>query len=370
MHDEASGSNLVGSAMSCSRLWACVLIEMCIVRLARAKQQRATSAGQTSGGAGIQRASLGAHGEDSVSDGSDEVAQEIDSPEEDSVTPLLSGVQSAGGQWDNLEAGGTSAAAQPANGFSGEVTTSMDSNEEELARSTTRSEAADTLNRIQILSRDFVNEEQHVAVQIHTEGHTKSLQATADSAEVKESRVEGAPQIVAASNDSALDAYISGRSSVEKMHGDDEVLSMSTGQGSPETTAKPKGSQTVAERLAGDPYDALRCAQLAQQTEVLHTKITAAIARIRTLETEKALAARALATVPTSAATEVPSSTACNMLMLLQMMRGHVLRQLPNLWCLTRKLVPCVMLRWRIAEQQRLHLMFAQSLQALTTPAC
>lgn len=286
---------------------------VCVGRLARAKQQRAASAGQAGEGAELQRARLGATGEDGVSDGPDEVAQQIGSPEGTSVVLLLSGAQSAEGQCETSEDGATSASAQAASASGRVLMTSMESNEEELVGSMTRSEVADTSDTIQNLSDDFVNEEQHIAVQIDTDVQMNSLQARADSAEVAmqlTSPVDGAPRSTAASNDSALDAYICGPSSTKRVHGDDEVLAMSMAQGSPKSIIERKGIQPVAE----DPSDALRCAKLAQQTEVLHTKMTAAIARIRMLESEKALAARALAT---GSITEVPPSTACSTFLLM-----------------------------------------------------
>lgn len=239
------------------------------------------------------------------------MAQQTVSPEGTSVILLLSGAQSAEGHCETSEAGATRASAQAAGVLGGIVNTSMDSDDvPELASSMKRTEGADAFSRVRNLPDDSIDKEQRVAIQINTENHMKSLQATADSAEFitqLKSQVEGAPRSIAALIDSALDAYTSGPSSAKRVHDDNEVLAMSTAQGSPETTPMSKAIRHVAEELAGERSGALRCAEL----EVLHAKMTAAIARIRTLEAEKAIAARALASVSTAAATEVPPSTAC-----------------------------------------------------------
>lgn len=308
-------------------------------RLARARQRKPAAARVAAGDTKLQIANSGSIADGSVHHDSAEVAQQAGSAQDTAVTlpqpdaqvagehhrleaenapegaataeqdfkaldvqtspvPAVD-VQSAGAEQHSSPVPAEDPSPQTAKVPEGEVRASMQISL--VTRTDTAAEVVATVpvDRAEVVAELAAVEEQRPALRsdavagVDGSSAPQAQLAPAEPApsEVHQEKASVAEAGVAAmSTDIALQAYMSAGPSAKTSFADDEVLTMSlAGRTSELQSTTAVGGGTVK------ADEGQRLAKLVQETEALRAKMAAAITRIRTLEAEKALAARDLA---------------------------------------------------------------------------
>ena len=272
-----------------------------VCRLARAKQRRPTAGRQEQ----LQSAGSGSSADGAVAHDSVEVAQQARSTQSAAVTGHQSSIQSTA-QGSQNEPVAVVDINPPGNAEqSASISVQRDTKEQsEFSAKSTAAAADDTVKAVvdvPAIGEQQVTAEnkQQLAVELTTDSQSASLDAPQaqliETLKQEKTSVAEAEGAATGGPDVALEAYLSHIPSAKTPSADDEVLAMNVAGVPVSSAPDSENSKTSVAKGGATCDDNVRLAKLAQETEALRAKMAAAIARIRSLEAEKALAARELA---------------------------------------------------------------------------
>ncbi len=270
-------------------------------RLARAKQRRPAAGRQ----AQLQSAGSGSSADGAPIPDSVAVAQQACSPQGAAVTGSQSNIQSTA-QGSQTEPVAVVDINTPVNAEqSASISTQRDTLEQsEFSAKASTAAADDTVKAVGVVpaiggQQERAENKQQLAIELTADSQSASLDAP--QAQLIETPLPETSSVAKAASaatgrpDVALEAYLSHIPSAKTPFADDEVLAMNVAGVPVSSAPDSENSKTSVAKGGATCDDNVRLAKLAQETEALRAKMAAAIARIRSLEAEKALAARELA---------------------------------------------------------------------------